>query len=146
MCSWRSLHGRYYRPAGKNEAIKMKQSIEREAYFVINRGRQYGKTTTLAALQRYLATEYTAYTAILLSFQGVDDESFENAQNFCQMFLNAVRKKLRFAGASRSNLPTRCLPSANRLCQKTRRETWLPSHLQLSPEKRNQFKFNAKRV
>ena len=27
--------------------------VEEGSYFVINRGRQYGKTTTLAALERY---------------------------------------------------------------------------------------------
>ena len=32
--------------------------VERGSYFVINRGRQYGKTTTLKALADYLTTEY----------------------------------------------------------------------------------------
>ena len=66
---------------------KMKQLIEKEEYFVINRGRQYGKTTTLAALERYLTDEYTV---ISMDFQGLGDTSFENETKFCQKFLKNV--------------------------------------------------------
>ena len=37
---------------------KMKQLVEREEYFVINRARQYGKTTTLVQLKNLLSNEY----------------------------------------------------------------------------------------
>ena len=33
---------------------KIKVFIDREQYFTMNRARQYGKTTTLRALRRYL--------------------------------------------------------------------------------------------
>jgi len=36
---------------------KMKTMVEREEYFVINRGRQYGKTTTLSVLGKHLSDE-----------------------------------------------------------------------------------------
>ncbi len=39
---------------GRLKAIK-EQYVDREKYFVINRGRQYGKTTTLMALAEYFA-------------------------------------------------------------------------------------------
>ena len=32
--------------------------VDRGKYFLINRGRQYGKTTTLRALAKYLREEY----------------------------------------------------------------------------------------
>lgn len=32
--------------------------VDRKKYFVINKGRQYGKTTTLRALEEYLKEEY----------------------------------------------------------------------------------------
>lgn len=35
-----------------------KQFVDRGKYFVINRGRQYGKTTTLMLLREYLKDEY----------------------------------------------------------------------------------------
>ena len=38
---------------------KIKEMIDRGDYFVINRGRQYGKTTTLKALNNYLADEHS---------------------------------------------------------------------------------------
>ena len=42
---------------GKLEEIKA--LVDKERYFTINRGRQYGKTTTLTHLKRLLDSEYT---------------------------------------------------------------------------------------
>lgn len=36
---------------------KIKELIDKKRYFTINRGRQYGKTTTLSRLRHYLADE-----------------------------------------------------------------------------------------
>ena len=63
---------------------KMKRLIEKEEYFVINRARQYGKTTTLTALEHYLADEYIV---ISLSFQRLGHASFESEKSFCEEFL-----------------------------------------------------------
>ena len=38
---------------------EIKKLIDRKKYFSINRGRQYGKTTTLFALEKYLKDDYT---------------------------------------------------------------------------------------
>lgn len=43
-------------------------------YFCINRGRQYGKTTTLSVLQNKLEQE--GFTVFSVSFEGMDDGSF----------------------------------------------------------------------
>ena len=40
---------------------KIKVLIEHEEYFVINRPRQYGKTTTLTALERSLSERIFSY-------------------------------------------------------------------------------------
>ncbi len=37
---------------------KIKRLVDNRKYFVINRARQYGKTTTLWALKQYLKEEY----------------------------------------------------------------------------------------
>ena len=37
---------------------EIKRMVDRGDYFTINRARQYGKTTTLKALKRYLIKEY----------------------------------------------------------------------------------------
>ena len=48
------------------EQIK-KQYIDRGKYFIINRGRQYGKTTTLLALEDYLRADYLVLSLIHIS-------------------------------------------------------------------------------
>ena len=77
--------------------MKIKKMVEDREYFVINRARQYGKTTTLAALERYLAYEYIV---ISISFQGLGDESFSTEEKFCQTFLKEIKQQLRFSGVS----------------------------------------------
>ena len=76
-----------------NKLEQIKQLIDKEEYFTINRGRQYGKTTTLSLLRRFLADEYTA---ISISFGGIGDVPFENEANFCQVFSKLISKALRF--------------------------------------------------
>ena len=66
---------------------QIKAMIDAEEYFTINRGRQYGKTTTLLALEKFLSDEYTV---ISISFEGFDEEEFANVKEFCQRFLGIV--------------------------------------------------------
>ena len=79
---------------------KMKQLVEMEEYFVINRGRQYGKTTTLAALGRYLTDEYTV---ISIDLQGIGDTIFESEEDFCQEFLTTTASFLELSDISDSS-------------------------------------------
>ena len=60
---------------------KIKVLIENEEYFVINRPRQYGKTTTLTALEKSLSGEYLV---ISISFEGIGDVIFNDEKLFCQ--------------------------------------------------------------
>ncbi|MDR2580021.1 MAG: AAA-like domain-containing protein [Fibromonadaceae bacterium] len=64
--------------------------VEKGHYFTINRGRQYGKTTTLALLENQLPE--MGYSTIFVSFEGVDDRVFESPENFCQGILNVCSK------------------------------------------------------
>ena len=81
-----------------NRLEKMKTLVEEE-YFVINRARQYGKTTTLFQLKRLLADEYTV---ISISFQGPGDKSFECEETFCQEFLKTISDYLESSSAAES--------------------------------------------
>ena len=45
---------------------KIKNMVDHGQYFTINRARQYGKTTTLRSLSRYLQKDYHA---VLIDFQ-----------------------------------------------------------------------------
>lgn len=49
---------------------QIRKMVDAGAYFTINRARQYGKTTTLAALELGLAKEYLV---ISLDFQDLGD-------------------------------------------------------------------------
>jgi len=91
----------------KLEQIKLK--IDKEEYFTINRGRQYGKTTTLLALEKYLRDEFIV---ISLSFEDFNDEEFENANNFCQAFLLKTHKALQFTSVSEAYRKKWLNPSA----------------------------------
>lgn len=55
--------------------------IEEQKYFIFNRARQYGKTTTLNMLTERLAAKYTVF---FLSFEGVGKEAFKEESTFCR--------------------------------------------------------------
>ena len=58
---------------------QIKQMVDAGKYFSINKGRQYGKTTTLRALRAYLNKEYII---VSLDFQALSSSEFENEQTF----------------------------------------------------------------
>ena len=57
--------------------------VERGSYFIINKGRQYGKTTTLRLLARYLKPEYLV---VSMDFKGIGTEEFRNEATFSRAF------------------------------------------------------------
>ena len=61
---------------------QIKKMVDRGDYFCINRGRQYGKTTTLRFLKKALDSEYTVFS---ISFEGADD-TFEKLDLILQYF------------------------------------------------------------
>jgi hypothetical protein len=84
--------------ADTSEKIRQIMAIvEQGEYFSINRGRQYGKTTTLSLLEKQLQKKNTV---IKISFEGVSDSMFETEANFCQGFLYVCSKYF-----SERNLP-----------------------------------------
>ena len=56
-----------------NKLKEIKELIDNEFYFTINRPRQYGKTTTLNELSNYLEDEYLV---IDISFGGIEATIF----------------------------------------------------------------------
>ena len=69
----------------------IKSMVDNGDYFTVNRARQYGKTTTLALLEKLLRNEYTV---LFICFEGLDDESFESADSFCKLFLDLILEVL----------------------------------------------------
>ena len=72
--------------------VQIKKMVDAGNYFTINRGRQYGKTTTLSALRKFLIPEYEV---ISLDFQGIGAAGFETEERFVQSFSRLIRKEKR---------------------------------------------------
>jgi len=67
--------------------------IEKKEYFVINRPRQYGKTTTIYLLRKRLLKSKD-YLPIKMSFEGFDDSIFKTPETFCPTFLKNLIKSI----------------------------------------------------
>lgn len=69
-----------------SERVKgIKKLVDDGKYFTINRARQYGKTTTLTALDRLLKEDYYV---VSIDFQDYGDDTFRDTDSFCRDFLN----------------------------------------------------------
>ena len=75
-----------------NKLEQIETMIAEGNYFTINRGRQYGKTTTLRRLRRFLADRYIV---ISLSFERWSDSNFSTEENFCEKLLTDISKALK---------------------------------------------------
>ena len=69
--------------------------IDRGKYFVINRGRQYGKTTTLRALEEYLEEDYIV---VSMDFQGISTEEYRDEYTFTRAFARMFTGTLKRQG------------------------------------------------
>ncbi|MVX66540.1 AAA family ATPase [Clostridium chromiireducens] len=67
--------------------------INKGKYFIINRPRQYGKTTTLYLLNKQLKNN-EEYLPIKISFEGIGDVVFEDEESFSKTFLKIISKNL----------------------------------------------------
>lgn len=71
---------------------QIRAMVEAGAYFSISRARQYGKTTTLTALEKELAGDYLV---ISLDFQDLGSASFEDEHTFSIAFLELFLQEMR---------------------------------------------------
>ena len=70
--------------------------VEDGMYFCINRGRQYGKTTTLAFLKEHL--EKQGYVVFSISFEGLADDSYKSLGTLIYESLCLMALPLRWIG------------------------------------------------
>ena len=68
---------------------EIKKLVDAGKYFTINRARQYGKTTTLKALQQALINDYIVLN---LSFERVTEANFSSEQSFVKAFCRLFKK------------------------------------------------------
>lgn len=70
---------------------QIKAMVDKGLYFTINRARQYGKTTTLHALERLLQKEYIVISLDFQTFSAVDFQTEKDfVENFCTEILGCV--------------------------------------------------------
>jgi len=86
------LPDKHYMVDISNKVNQIATMVERGDYFTINRARQYGKTTIIRQLEKYLLEK--GYQVARISFEGIGDEPFENAKNFCQTLLRQISEAL----------------------------------------------------
>lgn len=73
---------------------RIRGMVEEGLYFSVNRGRQYGKTTMLYMLERFLRDEYYV---ISTSFESADD-IFEDNAKFARGFLKKIADEMEMKG------------------------------------------------
>ena len=76
-----------------NKLDDIKKLVEKEKYFIINRPRQYGKTTTLLALENNLKDKYLV---ISISFEGIGNLVFSTEREFCRKFIELIEINLEY--------------------------------------------------
>lgn len=72
--------------------------VDRGKYFVISRGRQYGKTTTLRALVKYLQRDYIVLST---DFQEIGTAEFKDEDSFARAFAEVLVKAFHGGGKQR---------------------------------------------
>lgn len=63
------------------------------SYFCINRGRQYGKSTTFEALSEFLKDEYTVFQ---ISFEGSEDSMYADLESVLAGFMKSLALRVEF--------------------------------------------------
>ena len=94
--------------SGRLEQIK--QMVDAGQYFTINRARQYGKTTTLKALTKFLDKDYVA---VNLDFQRISYSDFRNEETFVMAFARELSYMLRW----RKDIPEEILEKLEMLAE-----------------------------
>lgn len=74
-----------------NKLKAIKELIDNEFYFTINKPRQYGKTTTLSELVNFIEEEYLIAS---ISFEGIGDKIFEDEGEFSRVFIELLSENI----------------------------------------------------
>lgn len=86
------LPARHYMVDLTSRLNAIKEMIDNGDYFTINRGRQYGKTTTLLSLVTWLKSDYEV---VFLDFQRMGSAAYENEATFVDGFLRVLLMSVR---------------------------------------------------
>lgn len=84
------ISSKHYMVNIDNKLKSIIKLVQKECYFVINRPRQYGKTTTLNRLEQILKSRYKV---ISLDFEGLG-RVFESEEKFCKYFIESINNSI----------------------------------------------------
>lgn len=85
------IPSKHYMVSLESRVKEIKKMVDAGDYFIINRARQYGKTTTLAALAKKLKEDYFV---ISLDFQALGSASFRDENAFSLAFLQIYLREM----------------------------------------------------
>ncbi len=91
------IPSKHYMVDLSERVLEIKKLVDDGKYFTINRARQYGKTTTLKALQRALQRDYIVLS---LSFEGITKAGYQTEGEFVQSFSRLTLDQSEFFGIS----------------------------------------------
>ena len=89
---------------------EIRKLVDDGKYFTINRARQYGKTTTLKALQRVLQNDHIVLS---LSFEGITKAGYQTEGEFVQSFSRLTLDQSEFFGI---NIPDKTKEVLQQYC------------------------------
>ena len=69
--------------------------VEKGKYFIINRSRQFGKTTIITELTTFL-NKRDDYLALETSFEGIGDSIFNQEDKFCKHIVEVIANELEY--------------------------------------------------
>lgn len=77
----------------ENRLAQIEKMVDKKQYFVINRARQYGKTTTLNQMVKYFSAHYTIF---FISFEGLGQLAFDTESSFCKTLYRLLYDTVRY--------------------------------------------------
>ena len=83
------IPSKHYMVDLSERVAEIRKMVAAGEYFTINRARQYGKTTTIKALQTVLQNDYIVLS---LSFEGITKANFSKEQSFVRAFCRLFKK------------------------------------------------------
>ena len=78
------IPSKHYMVDISERVAEIKEMVDEGKYFTINRARQYGKTTTIAALTQILSQDFYV---VSMDFQDYGEDTFADTDSFCRDFL-----------------------------------------------------------
>jgi hypothetical protein len=88
---------RHYMVDISDKITRILRMVEQGDYFVISRPNQYGKTTTIHILNRFLKT-LPEYFPVQMSFEGIGSESFQEESAFIEAFMLRLETLFEISG------------------------------------------------